>query len=131
MKLRYKLIIVYFLALAAGFIANGCKADEGYFKQQEFACPCCGKYKVDPELINKLEQLRAMLGDDPITITSGYRCPKHNKEVGGAKHSQHMKGKAADIKVKGYTPSEVAYFAKIVGFSYVKIYKTWVHVDVR
>ena len=33
----------------------------------------------------------------PITVNSGYRCPKLNDAVGGAKNSQHMRGEAADI----------------------------------
>ena len=35
----------------------------------------------------------------PITIGSGYRCPKLNALVGGVDNSQHMKGEAADISV--------------------------------
>ena len=33
----------------------------------------------------------------PFTITSGYRCPRLNKAVGGAANSYHMQGKACDI----------------------------------
>ena len=36
----------------------------------------------------------------PIIITSGYRCPALNNAVGGAPSSQHMKGEAADFKIK-------------------------------
>lgn len=43
-----------------------------------------------------LDPLREMYGK-PITINSGYRCPKLNAAVGGAKNSQHMRGEAADI----------------------------------
>jgi uncharacterized protein YcbK (DUF882 family) len=104
------------------------------FTAKEFACPCCGVRKVDGRLLYKLELLRVKLGNKPIKITSGYRCPKHNKEVGGAKHSQHMNGTAADIEVEGYTPEQVAKAAKEVGFAYVQTYpgKTkHTHVDVR
>lgn len=34
----------------------------------------------------------------PIIVTSGYRCAKLNKAVGGAASSQHVKGQAADIR---------------------------------
>ena len=34
-------------------------------------------------------------------ITSGYRSPKYNASVGGAKSSVHMTGKAIDISVRG------------------------------
>lgn len=43
-----------------------------------------------------LDPLREMYGK-PITVNSGYRCPKLNDAVGGAKNSQHMRGNAADI----------------------------------
>jgi len=46
--------------------------------------------------MNKLEYLRVKWGR-PITVTSGYRCPDHNRSVGGAKGSQHVKGNAADL----------------------------------
>jgi uncharacterized protein YcbK (DUF882 family) len=81
-------------------------------------------------LIIKLEELRAKL-NAPIIITSGYRCEKHNRDVGGVRNSQHLYGNAADILVKGYTSEEVAEVAKEVDFSFVKTYKSWVHIDVR
>ena len=33
----------------------------------------------------------------PIKVTSGYRCPELNDEVGGVEESYHMDGMAADI----------------------------------
>ena len=41
----------------------------------------------------------------PVIITSGYRCPKVNKLVGGVNNSQHMSGCAADFHIKGFTYS--------------------------
>ena len=46
-----------------------------------------------------LQPLRDHLGR-PVTITSGYRCKELNKRVGGVRNSQHLKGEAADIRVK-------------------------------
>lgn len=46
---------------------------------------------------NILEPLRVHYGR-PIIITSGYRCPKLNKAVGGAASSQHATGQAVDIR---------------------------------
>jgi hypothetical protein len=45
-----------------------------------------------------LDPLRERYGY-PIHVRSGYRCPRLNKAVGGAKTSQHVKGEAADIYV--------------------------------
>lgn len=39
----------------------------------------------------------------PVIITSGYRCPRVNKLVGGANNSQHISGCAADFHIKGFT----------------------------
>lgn len=43
----------------------------------------------------------------PIKVTSGYRCPKLNAAIKGAKTSQHMNGEAADIKAIGSTNREL------------------------
>ena len=44
-----------------------------------------------------LEPVRERLGK-PIVVNSGFRCPIHNRAVGGATGSQHMKGEAADLR---------------------------------
>lgn len=57
-------------------------------------------------LIEKvLDPLREAYGK-PIVVTSGYRCEKLNKAVGGAASSQHVKGEAADIRSVQDTPEE-------------------------
>ena len=47
-----------------------------------------------------LEPLRVAMGK-PIRISSGYRCERLNKAVGGVYNSQHLKGQAADIDIQG------------------------------
>ena len=101
-----------------------------HFLQSEFACKHCGECKLNIQLIIALEKLRDKV-NTPIIITSGYRCPEHNRNIGGAKNSQHMYGNAVDIKVKGYTPSQIAILAKECGFTWTKVYKSWTHIDVR
>lgn len=54
---------------------------------------------------NVLDPLREAYGK-PIIVTSGYRCQKLNKAVGGAASSQHILGQAADIRSKEDTPEE-------------------------
>lgn len=44
-----------------------------------------------------LDPLREAWGA-PIIVTSGYRCPRLNAAVGGARRSQHTLGQAADIR---------------------------------
>ena len=47
-----------------------------------------------------LEPLRVAM-NEPVNISSGYRCEKLNKAVGGVYNSQHLKGQAADLCIDG------------------------------
>ena len=98
-----------------------------HFSSDEFRCPCCGKLVLDEVLIEKLEKFRKVIGC-PIYIKSGYRCPEHNVAVGGAKHSYHLLGQAADIRV------EYMRLAKHYARQYfhgVGFYNNHIHVDNR
>ncbi len=101
------------------------------FSRSEFACKCgCGFDTVDAELVNMLEQVREHFGQ-PITITSGCRCPDHNDTVGG-KASQHLKGRAADFKVKATSAQVVQdYCDEAFPDGGVGRYSTWTHIDSR
>ena len=103
-----------------------------HFKQAEFACKHCGEIKYDPHLVALLELVRLKF-KAPVIVTSGYRCPTHNKNVGGAPKSKHVEGIAADIKVKGVAPSEVFdYLDSTYPDCYgLGLYSGWVHVDTR
>jgi uncharacterized protein YcbK (DUF882 family) len=87
------------------------------------------------QLAKNLQVLRDAVGKS-ISITSGYRSPQHNKKIGGAKDSQHVKGMAADIKVAGMTPKEVALVIEgLIESGKMKqggigIYASWVHYDI-
>ena len=73
-----------------------------WFKEKEFACKCCGQLpplareNVKALVSEVLDPVREQLGK-PIVVNSGYRCEKHNKDVGGVRNSQHLRGEAADI----------------------------------
>lgn len=54
-----------------------------------------------------LEVVRALLGNRPITVTSGYRTPDQNQKAGGEPTSDHMTGLAADFEVAGLSPFQV------------------------
>lgn len=104
-----------------------------YFKRSEFACNCgCGFSTVDYELAEVLDELREHFGQ-PITITSGCRCPSWNKKVGGEPKSKHMEGIAVDIQVRNINPNIVYSWlnSKYPNTYGLGLYSTWVHVDVR
>lgn len=67
-----------------------------HFSDAEFCCPCCGDCIVDARLVMALEEIRRV-ANTAIIVQSGYRCEKHNAEVGGERNSQHVTGRAADI----------------------------------
>lgn len=104
-----------------------------HFKVKEFACKDGSPIVfVDEYLVTLLETLRLTI-NKPVIITSGYRTPEHNKKVGGAKYSYHMRGCAADIRVNGMTPKDVAKeLNKIVPNNCgIIVYDNWIHFDVR
>lgn len=104
-----------------------------YFKVKEFACKDGSQVVfIDSYLVSILDILRNQVGK-PVHITSGYRTPTRNKAVGGAKYSYHTRGMAADIRVNGMTPKEVANkLNKIIPFGCgIIVYSTWVHIDTR
>jgi len=101
-----------------------------YFTIDEFRCPCCGKVVIQPLLIELLDAARLRAGI-PFYITSGYRCPKHNREVGGHPKSMHCYGAAADIHVANSVERYRILEALLrVGFRRIGIYSTWIHADV-
>lgn len=103
------------------------------FKVREFACTDgSDPIFIDSELVTILQKIRTHFGAS-VTITSAYRTPAKNKAVGGQTYSQHLYGKAADIKVKGVTPKQVAAYAEelLPGKGGIGTYGTFTHVDVR
>jgi len=108
------------------------------FWKREFRCPCkkCKrkKVRVSELLLFKLEMLRVALGNRPIIINSGNRCPEYNANIGGYPNSAHIPnpdGEAADIKIKGVKPIDIGLAAEKIGGLRIGIAKTYVHLDVR
>lgn len=72
----------------------------------------------------------------PITILSAYRSPEHNKRIGGAKNSQHLHGRALDLKPPKGVKVEKFYHdirnnAEEFGIRGIGLYNTFVHIDIR
>tara|TARA_R110002153_G_scaffold114620_1_gene257475 strand:- start:3364 stop:3759 length:396 start_codon:yes stop_codon:yes gene_type:complete len=114
------------------------------FNKKEFDCKCgCEMpssvfYEIE-ELANELQIIRDSF-NAPIQINSAYRCPSHNKAIGGVSNSQHVLGKASDIVIKGYTPDEVADQLEVMledeclfpfHLGGIGKYNTFTHIDIR
>lgn len=101
-----------------------------YFKIEDFACPCCGQNKISSDLVFKLDKARE-ISNIPFKISSGYRCEKHNKEVGGEPNSAHTKGLAVDIICK--TSGERYAMIKALvglGFTRIGVGNSFIHCDI-
>jgi len=60
------------------------------FTPEEFRCRCgCGTCLVDREFLNRVQQMRTVLGR-PMPIVSGCRCPSWNEHEGGLPNSAHL-----------------------------------------
>lgn len=105
------------------------------FSSDEFACKCCGRQNINENLVFQLQKIRGIV-KKPIIITSGYRCPAHNKKIGGSPKSQHLLGKAADIYVNGMSVRDLYEVVSIFyknGINGIGVYpeQGFIHIDVR
>ncbi len=105
-----------------------------HIKASEWKCKDGTEYFLwSAELISILENVRNHF-ESAIIINSAYRTPEWNNKVGGTKNSYHIKGMAADIRVKGHTSKEVAEYIAyklMPDWGGVIRYTNFVHVDVR
>ena len=114
---------------------NGNRKLSANFNVREFRCKDgSDPIFVDSDLVKLLQQIRDHFGK-PVTINSAFRTASHNAKEGGAKFSQHLYGKAADIRISGVSVDALADYAESllgdsggVGRYYVD---GFVHVDVR
>lgn len=75
----------------------------------------------------------------PIIVTSGYRCERLNKAVGGAKKSQHLRGEAVDIKANNPADNKIIFdiIAQLGNYDQLiwergnDHFPAWVHVSYR
>ena len=83
-------------------------------------------------LARGLEQVQTLTGF-PLQISSGYRCLKLNRHVGGSKISQHTEGKAADFTCAEFGPPVdiiQAIRASDIEFDQCILeYAKWVHIS--
>lgn len=118
------------------------KGPSEHLSWKELACkdgtPYPEEWKRSRALIlaGVFELIRQLSGNKPLTVLSAYRTPAHNAKVGGAKHSQHLEGRAIDLRPPAGMTVEQFYIIirKLPNVSAIRgigRYKTFVHVDVR
>ena len=104
-----------------------------HFTEAELACRHCGINGVVQSLLDAIEALRLKVGA-PVIVNCAYRCPAHNTAVGGVPNSQHVLGRAADIRVAGKTSRELyelaLHVSGIRGLG-VSDHAGYLHLDVR
>lgn len=79
-----------------------------------------------------MEAVRRLLGDQVITVSSGYRSPALNRAVGGARRSAHLTGHAVDFNCYGFgAPRAVcrAVAGSDLAFDQLIEEGTWVHIS--
>jgi len=112
-----------------------------FFSPSEIACRGTGMVMLTPasmHALDKLDALRERMGH-PLNVTSGYRSPEHNRNVGGAPASKHMEGIAFDISMANVDPHRFEREATALGFRGIGIYppqkpsggKNFIHIDTR
>ena len=112
-----------------------------HFNVREFRCSCGKSHEtlLASELIDKLESLYTALNCSKIIVTSGYRCPEHDKAVGGTSSGQHTKGNAVDVCCYGQdgqpiSSKTVCCKAQDLGFTGIANITSsyqYTHLDVR
>ena len=100
------------------------------FYRDEFACKCgCGEDRIDMKLVIKLQKVRDEFGRS-LKVTSGCRCPAHNKRIKGSRFSAHTFNVAADIYCADSSARWVLLKLLQNEFKRIGVYTEWFHVDI-
>jgi uncharacterized protein YcbK (DUF882 family) len=88
-------------------------------------------------LAELFEHIRKECGNKPIIVCSAFRTASHNLSIGGARYSQHLQGRALDLKhtrmnnIDFYTVIRELTRSKTTACRGIGRYLTFVHVDIR
>jgi zinc D-Ala-D-Ala carboxypeptidase len=103
------------------------------FSAKEFACQHCGADGIQEPLVAKLQALRSEY-NQPMRITSGYRCPQHPVESKKSSPGAHALGLAADIGVEGAAAHRLLELAFKHGFNGIGVQQKgtgrFIHLDI-
>ena len=107
-----------------------------HFSKDEFACKCGGRYcngfpaEISHRVVEVLDTVREYTGK-PVVVSSGVRCENHNTAVGGVGRSYHLRGRAADFAVYGYSAQTTINIINTLGLKPIELYaidSTYVHI---
>lgn len=82
--------------------------------------------------VNVLERVRTLAGGKKVRSTSGFRCVKLNKLIGGAPTSQHTEGKADDFTIDDMTVTETVDMIRGSDIEFDQLiheFDDWIHVS--
>jgi hypothetical protein len=82
----------------------------------------------------KMEEVRKLLGNNPIKVNSAYRNMRVNKAVGGVSNSQHKLGEAVDFTCAKFgTPAQICKFLRenvgLLDYDQLILEPAWVHIS--
>lgn len=104
-----------------------------HFMSTEFDCHCtyksCKYTYINRQLVELLEDLRVYMNNEPLYITSGFRCRRYNKDIQGSPDSLHTYGLACDIAHKTKHPTEVYIYVADMNFPGIGRYAKHIHID--
>jgi uncharacterized protein YcbK (DUF882 family) len=111
------------------------------FTKREFKSKDGSKMSIEilenvKELACNLQVLRDFLGE-PLRINSAYRSEAHNQAVGGSSRSQHLLGKASDLRVRELDSEDLYHIIEaLISEGKMKegglgLYNSFVHYDIR
>ena len=107
-----------------------------YFKESDFECKCgCGEMPGMGIMVF-VNMIRNFAGE-PMIVTTGKRCVRHNANEGGKKKSKHLAGTACDIRfLKNNTPERIKTLRKKLEVLFpdecgIGKYKSFIHIDIR
>lgn len=83
-----------------------------------------------------LERVRSALGNNPMHVSSGYRCPELNASIGSASTSDHIKAMAIDFTCPDFgSPLAVAQalepLVDELEIGQLIYEQTWIHISTR
>lgn len=93
---------------------------------------CCSESIISKRMVDTYQDIRDEYGDAIEIATadgSGYRCEKHNREVGGASGSLHKTGCAFDMHCRNKAKL-LGIVERTVTDGEIGVYSTFIHVGV-